>query len=46
MWVRVIELVSSPDLIRCVYCFQYNARDTESNPHWVGFGSGTKILFD
>ena len=30
-------LVSSPDLIRRVYHFHYNARDTESDPHWGWF---------
>ena len=30
-------LVSSPDLIRRVYRFQYNARDTESDPRWGWF---------
>ena len=36
-------LVSSPDLIRHVYCLQYNARDTESDTRaGIGFGSGTE----
>ena len=34
----IAELVSSPDLIRRVYHFQYNTRDSESDPHWGWFG--------
>ena len=30
-------LVSSPDLIRHVYYFQYNAHDTESDLRWGWF---------
>ena len=30
-------LVSFPDLIRCVYRFQYNTCNTESDPCWVWF---------
>ena len=35
----ILPLVSSPDLIRCVYHFQYNAweNNTESDPHWGWF---------
>ena len=33
----ILELVSSPDLIRHVYRFQYNARDTESDLRWGWF---------
>ena len=36
------HLVSFPDLIRCVYHFQYNAHSTESDPRWGWFGSGTE----
>ena len=33
-----VRVVSSPDLIQCIYRFQYNTwRDTESNPHWGWF---------
>ena len=41
----VVSLVPRP-LIQCVYCLQYNAqknvRDTESDPRWGWFGSGTE----
>ena len=32
-----VHLVSSPDLIQRVYRFQYNTRDTESDPRWGWF---------
>ena len=39
-------LVSSPDLIRHVYRFQYNARDTESDPRWgLVLGLGPRLVF-
>ena len=38
-----VHLVSSPDLIRRVYCFQYNARVIlKATRAGVGFGSGTE----
>ena len=33
----VANTVSSPDLIRRVYHFQYNMRNTESDPRWGWF---------
>ena len=38
-------LVSSLDLIRRVYRFQYNVWDTESDPPGVGFGSGIETMY-
>ena len=38
-------IVSSPDLIRRVYRFQYNASNTESDLRWGWFGSGTETMF-
>ena len=43
--VTVPHVVSSPDLIRRIYRFQYNTRDTESNLRWGWFfGSGTETM--
>jgi len=38
------SLIPRP-LIQRVYCLQYNARDTESDPRWGWFGSGTETTF-
>ena len=33
-------------LIQRVHRLQYNARNTESNPHWGWFGSGTETKYE
>jgi len=37
----IVSLVPRP-LIQRMYRLQYNARDTESDPRWGWFGSGTE----
>ena len=39
-----MHLVSFSDLIQHVYCFQYNAHDTESNLHFI-LGLGPRLPF-